>query len=359
MNRSTNDAPQRATFVASLSDVGRVRAVNEDGFDSLVRADGTRLLVVADGMGGHRGGAVASREAIAAIGACFLASLDSSVSADASASASVPAPDRDAGQLLSRAITEANARIFSLARQDPELAGMGTTVVALLLDPTGRATVAHVGDSRCYRLRDRRLEPLTQDHSVVAEMLQRGVLTPEEAAYHPRRNEILRSVGVLRDVDVEVAPVDVAVGDWFLLCSDGLCGVVSDAEVEEVLVASASPEDAVAALVDLANECGGPDNVTVQVLSVEAAPAGDRPNAAHAGRASAPASGSASASPGGRTAIGDEAPGASSARPRAAGAGAPATLEGTAPGARAGTGLSIAIVIAFFAVLAWWLARRP
>ena len=204
MNSRTNDAPQSATFVASLTDVGRVRSVNEDSCDSFLRPDGTRLLVVADGMGGHRGGAVASREALATIASTF--TENSTV---------------DPASLLVRAIERANERVFSLARQDPELAGMGTTVVAFLLDAEGRGAVAHVGDSRAYRLRGGRLEALTSDHSVVAEMLQRGVLTAEEAAFHPRRNEILRSVGVLPDVEVDLAAVDVAPDDWFLLCSDG------------------------------------------------------------------------------------------------------------------------------------------
>jgi protein phosphatase len=155
-----------------------------------------------------------------------------------------------------------------MAREDPGLAGMGTTVVALLLDAAGRAAVAHVGDSRCYRWRGRRLAPLTTDHSVVAEMQRRGVLTAEEAAYHPRRNEILRSVGVLAEVEVELAAVEIAAGDWYLLCSDGLCGVVSDAEIEEVLASETSPDAAARALVALANECGGPDNVTVQILGI-------------------------------------------------------------------------------------------
>lgn len=258
MNSRTNDAPQSAIFVASLSDVGRVRSVNEDSCDSLLRPDGTRLLVVADGMGGHRGGAVASREALATIASTFTEN-----------------PELEPASLLVRAIERANARVFSLAREDPELAGMGTTVVAFLLDAEGHGAVAHVGDSRAYRLRDRRLEALTSDHSVVAEMLQRGVLTAEEAAFHPRRNEILRSVGVLPEVEVELASVPVAPDDWFLLCSDGLCGVVSDAEIEEVLVHTRSPEAAVAALVDLANECGGPDNVTVQILAIPPAGSGE------------------------------------------------------------------------------------
>ena len=252
------DAPNDGTLVASRSDVGRVRAANEDGCGAFRRSDGARLLVVADGMGGHRGGATASREALATIADAF----------EARASAGSPDP----ADALRIAIERANEHLFTMAAEDPGLAGMGTTVVAFLLDADGRGSVAHVGDSRAYRLRRGRLEALTTDHSVVAEMLRRGVLTAEEAAYHPRRNEILRSVGVLESVDVEVGSVELEAGDWILLCSDGLCGVVSDAEIEEVLVAAASApqplERAADALVDLANECGGPDNVTVALLAL-------------------------------------------------------------------------------------------
>lgn len=297
MNSRTNDAPQSATFVASLSDVGRVRSVNEDSCESFIRSDGTRLLVVADGMGGHRGGAVASREAVAAIASTFTEN-----------------PTLDPASLLVRAIERANGQVFSLARHDPELAGMGTTVVAFLLDASGHGVVAHVGDSRAYRLRGGRLEALTRDHSVVAEMLQRGVLTAEEAAFHPRRNEILRSVGVLPDVDVELAAVEVAPDDWFLLCSDGLCGIVSDAEIEEVLVDTRSPEAAVAALVALANDCGGPDNITVQILAIPPATQGD-PKAADSSTAAS--AGSTANSPTRTTGHGDEAaPSDPSPRPR-------------------------------------------
>jgi PPM family protein phosphatase len=251
MDSQARPAPSIAAVIASLSDVGRVRGANEDSFDQFVRDDGARLLVVADGMGGHRGGATASREAVAAIGEIFRA----------------PGPG-DPGERLVRAIEHANARVFSLAQEDPSLAGMGTTVVALLVDADGRAAIAHVGDSRAYRFRNRRLEPLTVDHSVVAEMLRRGVLTAEEAAYHPRRNEILRSVGVLPVVEVETSPLEIAPGDWVLLCSDGLCGVVSEAEIDLALANSASPRAAVEALVRLANESGGPDNVTVQIFAL-------------------------------------------------------------------------------------------
>ena len=253
MTARTLDPIPDGVHVASQTDVGRVRAANEDSCDVVVRSDGARLLVVADGMGGHRGGATASQTATTRIVEAFRAA----------------APDGARSELLSRAIQAANAEIYEQASLDPELEGMGTTVVALLLDVDGRACVAHVGDSRAYRDRDGNLEPLTSDHSVVAEMQKRGLLTPEEAASHPRRNEILRSVGVLPDVEVETASIDIRPGDRFLLCSDGLTGLVADDEIADVL-RTKTPDEAVSTLIDLANERGGLDNVTVQVLAIPA-----------------------------------------------------------------------------------------
>jgi protein phosphatase len=250
MTSQANGAPEARVELASRSDVGRVRSANEDSCDVFVREDGTRLLVVADGMGGHQGGATASRLAVATISETFERDTDG-----------------DTRSMIRRAIQTANTRVFELAEQDEELSGMGTTVVALLLDPEYHATVAHVGDSRAYRYRLGRLEPITVDHSVVAEMHRRGLISADEAAIHPRRNEILRSVGVLPEVDVEVATVDVAPGDRFVLCSDGLTGVVRDEEIAAV-VQSEPPARAVDVLVEMANERGGPDNITVQVLAV-------------------------------------------------------------------------------------------
>jgi len=126
-----------------------------------------------------------------------------------------------------------------------------------------------VGDSRAYRYRRGSLEALTTDHSVVAEMHRRGLISADEAAIHPRRNEILRSVGVLPEVEVEVSPVDIAPGDRFVLCSDGLTGVVSDDEIAAIVQAE-SPDAAVDLLIGMANERGGPDNITVQILSIPA-----------------------------------------------------------------------------------------
>ncbi len=236
----------------SLSDVGRVRSQNQDACAELRGRGGARLVVVADGMGGHEGGEVASRMAVETLREWF----EEAEQADA--------------ELLERAIVAANERVHRAAEADAHLHGMGTTCVALLFGEGGRTWVAHVGDSRAYRLRDRGLERLTADHSVVADLQRRGLLTAEEAALHPRRNEILRSVGVAPTVDVEISSVEVGPGDRFLLCSDGLCGVLSDEEIGAVLRDRPALE-AVRELVERVNARGAPDNVTVLVTSVPAA----------------------------------------------------------------------------------------
>ena len=261
MTTPLGDEAAQGPLLASKTDVGQVRQANEDSCDTFAREDGTQLLVVADGMGGHKGGATASRTAVDTIAETF----------EAEASAR-PA------DMLAKAIEDANARIWDMAQADPELSGMGTTVVAFHLDARGKGTVAHVGDSRAYRYRQGRLEPLTTDHSVVAEMQRRGLLSADEAAVHPRRNEILRSVGVLPEVDVEVADVEIHAGDRFVLCSDGLTGVVNDDEIA-AYVQTETPEAAADQLIALANERGGPDNITVQILSIPASEADGDPEA--------------------------------------------------------------------------------
>jgi serine/threonine protein phosphatase PrpC len=238
---------------AWLTDIGRVRSENQDTCDEFRSPSGALLLVVADGMGGHRGGATASRVAVEAIGEAF------AVSSHADA------------EMLREALQAANQRVFRTAMKHPELYGMGTTCVALLVDAGGATWVAHVGDSRAYRLRRGELQALTADHSAVAELERRGMITAAEAAVHPRRNELLRSIGVDEVVDVDVASVDVEPGDRFLLCSDGLCGVVPDAEIAAVLGAE-PPESAAQKLVEAANARGGPDNVTVMVSALPPAP---------------------------------------------------------------------------------------
>jgi serine/threonine protein phosphatase PrpC len=242
---------------ASLTDVGRARSENQDSCGEFRGPSGARLMAVADGMGGHRGGATASRITIEALGGVFQRTPDVGEAT------------------LREAFETANARVHQTAQGRPDLHGMGTTCVALIFAANGAAWVAHVGDSRAYRLRDGFMAPLTADHSTVAELVRLGQITLEEAAVHPRRNEILRSIGAEASVQVDVAPVDVRPGDQYLLCSDGLSGLVSDLEMGAALLRE-SPEDATRILVDLANERGGPDNVTVMVAAVPGAAAASR-----------------------------------------------------------------------------------
>ena len=241
--------------IASLSDTGRQRAHNEDACTEGRLGDGALLLMVADGMGGHAGGATASRTAVD------------------TARSVVEAAATGSDALLMEAFEAANRSIHEAAGRDASLHGMGTTGVALLLAPGGPAWVANVGDSRAYRLRGECLEQLTRDHSFVAELQRRGVIDAEQAAVHPRRHQVLRSLGVESGVEVDVERIELEDGDCFLLCSDGLSGVIADDEIAFAL-SGAEPAEAARRLVDLANERGGPDNITVQIARISRADGG-------------------------------------------------------------------------------------
>jgi protein phosphatase len=248
-----NSAGPLRIHTAHLTDRGRVRDENQDACVELHGAAGEQLLVVADGMGGHRGGSTASRLLIETVRETFEA-----------------APCWD-GETLRAAIAEANARICQAANDSLELMGMGTTVVAVLIgSELDAAWLAHVGDSRAYRLRAGVFQQLTEDHSVVAELVRRGAITESEAVDHPRRNEILRSVGIQPDVEIDLASLSLQRGDRLLLCSDGLSGLVPGDEIAAILNAS-QPIDAVSQLVEAASARGSPDNVTVivSVLTAE------------------------------------------------------------------------------------------
>ena len=203
--------------IASLSDTGRQRSNNQDSYGEGRAPSGARWIMVADGMGGHAGGATASRVAVETVSSVVASSQD--------------APD----VALRAALEAANRVVHDEAQRNEQLAGMGTTGVAALFSADGLAFVANVGDSRAYRMRDGTLEQITLDHSLVAELHRRGMITEEEALVHPRRNEVLRSLGVEPDVVVDLHQVDLQPGDQFLLCSDGLSGVVRDAEIAEVM----------------------------------------------------------------------------------------------------------------------------
>src|SRR5262245_3024581 len=200
-------------------------------------------------MGGHVGGATASRICVETLGAAL------------------GDPEGGPDERLRRGLRLANARILEVAAAQRELTGMGTTGIALLFGAGGRAWLGWVGDSRAYRLRGGALEALSRDHSLVAEWVRVGILLPEEAEQHPRRNELLRALGVAPEVEPEIVEVDVRPNDRFLLCTDGLSAVVPLAEIAEV-VAHEPPELASLKLVAKANERGGPDNVTVAIALV-------------------------------------------------------------------------------------------
>jgi PPM family protein phosphatase len=243
---------------AAGSDVGRRRSMNQDS-----AATSSRLLAVADGMGGHAHGEVASAVAVAA-----LLDLDARLR-------DVDLGGVDLLAALGEAIADAAARLTELSEQNPELRGTGTTVVAFLVDGA-RIGVAHIGDSRAYLLRDGELHRLTRDHTLVQSLLDEGRISPEEAATHPRRSWLIRTLQEGTPAEPDLFPLEGRVGDRYLVCSDGVTAVLDDAHIREVLTTIAEPADVVAQLIALANEGGGPDNITCVVADlVEGVPEPD------------------------------------------------------------------------------------
>jgi protein phosphatase len=234
------------------TDIGLRREANQDHF---VVDDALGLYAVADGMGGHAAGEVASQIAIEAL-------------SEVVRSNGVPETTDDAERSLTRALREGNRRIFESVLEREDWRGMGTTIVALL-EVGEHALIGHVGDSRAYLLRDGRLERLTEDHSWVSEQVRLGLLTSEEAARHPMRNIVTRALGNREDVEVEVRAQTLRPGDVILLCSDGLNSMLFDDEILEALRSHArDPRAACEDLIDRANARGGEDNVTVIVATL-------------------------------------------------------------------------------------------
>ena len=246
--------------LASITtDTGCVREANEDSgrhvkpIDSEIKNTRGTLTIVADGMGGHASGEVASQMAIELISYFYYA-----------------AEEYSAPEALRNAIQQANAEIYETAISDEKYYGMGTTLVALvLLEDVGYS--AHVGDSRLYRLRNKQLELLTMDHSQVMEMVKEGIISMEEARNHDDKNVILRAVGTQQTVDVEVSEgFKILSKDEFLLCSDGLSDMVEDDVIAEVWTQAKDIHEASENLVEKAKEFGGHDNVTVAIVRMPA-----------------------------------------------------------------------------------------
>jgi len=245
--------------IATLSDMGRVRSRNEDAVHARPDAG---VVVVADGMGGHPSGDVASR--LAADEA--VTSLTTPPEAT-TAEGSPPA----LGDRMAKAVRSADERVRDAAREAPEREGMGTTLTAMVADPhTARFAVGHVGDSRAYRLRDRELEQITRDDSWVQSQVEAGRLDPEAARTHPWSSVLSQALGLESPAEPSVVEGDLHDGDLFLLCSDGLSGLLAHHQLESIVVAHRGDalDELAERLVAEANERGGTDNVTVALLRV-------------------------------------------------------------------------------------------
>ena len=235
-----------------VSDKGCVRATNQDAFlvDVMEIDDQPiALLMVCDGMGGAKAGHVASKYAVEG----FAGEIRRSLKPDLTM--------KEWKQILLRAVEQANLSVFDLSRQQPEFAGMGTTLVAALI-LYGQALVVNIGDSRCYRL-DQSLEQVTTDHSFVEQLVREGHLSEQEARHHPKKNLITRAVGVEPKIEADLFAFRFEPGQRLLLCSDGLSNMLTDAQMARVLQEEEDEQQAAQRLIELAKQAGGTDNITV------------------------------------------------------------------------------------------------
>jgi protein phosphatase len=236
---------------------GRVRTSNEDSYAANAK---NRIFLVADGMGGHAAGEIASQIAASTVEELVFSRRNS---------------DSQPEETLRLAALEANSRIYDTQRKKPELAGMGSTLTILSFRDD-RYYIAHVGDSRAYLLRNGTLDQLTRDHSLVWHLFESGVLRKDELASHPQKNLITRSIGPHPQVEIDLERGDAREGDIYLLCSDGLTDVVSDENIRAILSDTAkSPQQLGETLVNAANRGGGPDNITVVVVRLQSGDAED------------------------------------------------------------------------------------
>ena len=240
--------------LAGKTDIGMIRSTNQDTFRIEALGEDLGFALVCDGMGGVQGGDRASAIAERTISDVVRNGCTKNLA------------DGTVHDLLLRAVYEANRSIWLAAQAEPELQGMGTTVIAALLTPD-TAYIAHVGDSRLYQLRGEQFFQVTRDHSQVQRLVDDGIITPEEARTHPSRNIITRAVGVDRDVDVDLLDLPLEPGDKLLICTDGLSGVCEESVIAEA-VYGLPAEESVEHLVQLANMGGGYDNITAVVAEM-------------------------------------------------------------------------------------------
>lgn len=234
----------------SITDIGRKRQLNEDSVIAIQEAVGSfsNLFIVADGMGGHKAGDYASRETVDII----RDSVSQSTLQDPKA-------------IFKEAVDAANHQVFLDARSSLDLEGMGTTVVACTI-AGNKMYVMNVGDSRLYRIGEEGIAQITEDHSLVEEMVKEGIITRERARNHPKKNIITRAVGVMAFVEPDFFEVELKPGDRVLLCSDGLCNMLEDEEIQMIVGSVGSLEEKAKMLVDAANGNGGKDNISVILI---------------------------------------------------------------------------------------------
>lgn len=253
--------------VGHCSDVGLCRQGNEDSmgvfdltFTTQSVTSGLGLFAVADGMGGVNAGEIASALAIDTLTSHVQGAL-------ANLGASSQDPADDIRQALQVGIKNSNSRIYETGRYNPDLNGMGTTLTSAVIFGSS-VFIGHVGDSRAYLINREGIEKVSRDHSLVGRLVEIGQITPEEAAVHPQRNLIYRSLGTYPNVEVDLYQRPIKIGDWLLLCSDGLTGHLSDEELQEVVLGTPDPHLAARRLVNMANQRGGEDNITVVLVNL-------------------------------------------------------------------------------------------
>lgn len=243
--------------VFGASDIGKLRELNEDSFgiSGFEENEPFGFCIVADGMGGHQAGEVASQNAVQLLGDCFEKEFSD-----------INSFDKDGfSDIINGAFDYANFEIYKMSVENFGQHGMGTTTVAAFVCEED-VWVANVGDSRAYIVRDNEIFQITKDHSIVAEMLERGSITPDEARIHPNRNVITRAMGTEKFVETDIFKLQIKENDRLILCSDGLSGMISDFEIAETVNNAESSEECVNLLVEKANENGGRDNITAIVV---------------------------------------------------------------------------------------------
>lgn len=238
---------------AAGTDKGLVRELNEDCFECVCEVPGIpATFIIADGMGGHNGGEVASREAVDFVTRQIRQTPGLFSNAD------------QFPEILEKLMLEANRTVYGKAAGNPDYFGMGTTLIIMILHE-GKGYIAHVGDSRVYHISAQGIQRLTVDHSYIEELVRNGSLTREEAENHPKRNVITRALGCMEELQPDIYACEFQEGDCLVLCTDGLSNMLEDEEIQEI-VESREPKDACSVLIASANERGGEDNITVIVV---------------------------------------------------------------------------------------------